>query len=112
MLTFQGLERVQTDEAGPGEIVLINGLTDIGIGVTITDPTNPAPLPMLTQNVSVTIGGLPAKVDYSGGAPQSIAGLTQINAEVPSGVASGPSVPVVVQIGTAQSQTGITMAVR
>ncbi|MBC7703341.1 MAG: translational GTPase TypA, partial [Rhodoferax sp.] len=47
VLTFQGLERVQTTEAGPGEIVLINGLTDIGIGVTITDPINLAPLPML-----------------------------------------------------------------
>jgi GTP-binding protein len=47
VLTFQGLERVQATEAGPGEIVLINGLTDIGIGVTITDPVNPAPLPML-----------------------------------------------------------------
>jgi GTP-binding protein len=47
VLTFQGLERVQATEAGPGEIVLINGLTDIGIGVTITDPVNPSPLPML-----------------------------------------------------------------
>jgi hypothetical protein len=47
VLTFQGLERVQAKEAGPGDIVLINGMTDIGIGVTITDPTNPAPLPML-----------------------------------------------------------------
>ena len=35
VLTFQGLERVQATEAGPGEIVLINGLTDIGIGVTL-----------------------------------------------------------------------------
>src|SRR5205085_10426203 len=35
VLTFQGLERVQTTEAGPGEIVLINGITDIGIGVTV-----------------------------------------------------------------------------
>jgi GTP-binding protein len=43
VLTFQGLERVQTTEAGPGEIVLINGIEDIGIGVTITDPLNPAP---------------------------------------------------------------------
>jgi GTP-binding protein len=34
-------------EAGPGEIVLINGIDEIGIGVTITDPLNPAPLPML-----------------------------------------------------------------
>ncbi len=47
VLTFQGLERVQATEAGPGEIVLINGLTDIGIGVTITDPATPTPLPML-----------------------------------------------------------------
>ena len=47
VLTFQGLDRVQTDEAGPGEIVLINGIADIGIGVTITDPATPAPLPML-----------------------------------------------------------------
>ncbi len=74
--------------------------------------TSTPPLPMLTQNVTVTIGGLPAKVDYSGGAPQSVAGLTQINAEVPSGVTPGSSVPVVVQIGTALSQAGITMAVR
>jgi len=28
-------------EAGPGEIVLINGIEDIGIGVTVTDPANP-----------------------------------------------------------------------
>ncbi|MEY3510550.1 MAG: GTP-binding protein TypA/BipA [Pseudomonadota bacterium] len=47
VLTFQGLDRVQATEAGPGDIVLINGITDIGIGVTVTDPLNPAPLPML-----------------------------------------------------------------
>jgi GTP-binding protein len=47
VLTFEGLERVQTDEAGPGDIVLINGIEDIGLGVTITDPANPQPLPML-----------------------------------------------------------------
>jgi len=44
---FQGLDRVQVTEAGPGDIVLINGITDIGIGVTVTDPLNPQPLPML-----------------------------------------------------------------
>jgi GTP-binding protein len=47
VLTFEGLERVQSPEAGPGDIVLINGIEDIGIGVTITDPLNPQPLPML-----------------------------------------------------------------
>jgi len=47
VLTFQGLDRVQVTEAGPGDIVLINGIEGIGIGVTVTDPVNPAPLPML-----------------------------------------------------------------
>ena len=47
VLTFQGLDRVQVTEAGPGEIVLINGIDEVNIGVTITDPANPAPLPMI-----------------------------------------------------------------
>ena len=45
--TFEGLERIQVTDAGPGEIVLINGIEDIGIGVTVTDIANPQPLPML-----------------------------------------------------------------
>ncbi len=47
VLTFQGLDRVQVTEAGPGDIVLINGIESLGIGVTVTDPVNPQPLPML-----------------------------------------------------------------
>jgi GTP-binding protein len=47
VLTFEGLERVPTTEAGPGDIVLINGIEDIGIGVTLTDIDDPVPLPML-----------------------------------------------------------------
>jgi len=48
VLKFEGLERQQATEAGPGDIVLINGIEDIGIGVTITDLERPLPLPMLT----------------------------------------------------------------
>lgn len=47
VLKFEGLERKQATEAGPGDIVLINGIENIGIGVTLTDPENPVPLPML-----------------------------------------------------------------
>jgi GTP-binding protein len=45
--TFEGLERIASTEAFPGEIVLISGIADIGIGVTVTDPLDPQPLPML-----------------------------------------------------------------
>ena len=47
VLTFEGLERVQVKEARPGDIVLINGIDEIGIGVTVTDINDPRPLPML-----------------------------------------------------------------
>jgi GTP-binding protein len=47
VLKFEGLERQQATEAGPGDIVLINGIEGIGIGVTLTDPERPVPLPML-----------------------------------------------------------------
>jgi GTP-binding protein len=47
VLKFEGLERKQADSAGPGDIVLINGIEDIGIGVTITSLDDPQPLPML-----------------------------------------------------------------
>jgi len=47
VLKFDGLTRVQAEEAGPGDIVLINGIEGIGIGVTLTSIDNPVPLPML-----------------------------------------------------------------
>ncbi len=47
VLTFEGLERQQTELAGPGDIVLVNGIEGIGIGVTLTSLENPRPLPML-----------------------------------------------------------------
>jgi GTP-binding protein len=47
VLTFEGLERQVADSAGPGDIVLINGIEDIGIGMTVTSLEAPAPLPLL-----------------------------------------------------------------
>ena len=47
LLEFEGLERVEAAQAGPGDIVLVSGVEQVGIGVTLTDPANPAPLPML-----------------------------------------------------------------
>jgi len=48
VLKFEGLERKQATEAGPGDIVLVNGIEGIGIGVTLTSLEEPLPLPMLT----------------------------------------------------------------
>jgi len=47
VLTFEGLERVVSEEAVAGDIVLVNGIEDVGIGVTICAPEQPDALPLL-----------------------------------------------------------------
>lgn len=44
---FHGLDHVQVDAAQAGDIVLINGIDEIGIGATLTDPEHPEALPLL-----------------------------------------------------------------
>ncbi|MFC5467133.1 translational GTPase TypA [Cohnella suwonensis] len=44
---FQGLKRVEVEEAAAGDIVAIAGLKEINIGETIADPANPEALPVL-----------------------------------------------------------------
>ncbi len=44
---WQGLTRVEVDNAEAGDIIAVAGMEDIGIGDTITDRENPKPLPPL-----------------------------------------------------------------
>jgi len=48
VLGFKGLERIPVDSAEAGDIIIISGLEDIGIGVTICDRDAPVGLPMLS----------------------------------------------------------------
>lgn len=67
------------------------------------------PKPLLP--VSVTIGGLPAEVDYAGAAPEMVAGMMQVNARIPSAVTPGPAVSVTVTVGNASTAGNVTLAV-
>ena len=65
LLGFEGLERLPVEDAGPGDIVLVSGVEQVSIGVTLMDPLNPHPLPMLsideptlTMNFSVNTSPL------------------------------------------------------
>ena len=42
---FEGLNRVEVEEAGIGSIVAISGISDIHIGDTLCSPENPKPIP-------------------------------------------------------------------
>ena len=48
LYAFEGLERVEIEEAGPGDIVALAGFDAASIGETITDPEDPRPLPRVT----------------------------------------------------------------
>jgi len=68
VLGFRGVERVPLDEALAGDIVLINGIEEIGIGVTLADVNKPEALPMpkvdeptLTMNMMVNTSPLCGK---------------------------------------------------
>src|SRR3954454_12054707 len=53
------LDRVPTDEAGPGEIVALAGLADVTIGETLADLADPHPLPVIhvdEPSLAVVIG--------------------------------------------------------
>lgn len=67
------------------------------VGPTPTRPVLP---------VNVTVGGIPAVVQYAGGAPGQVAGLMQINVQIPAGVQPGGYVPVILQVGTASTTPG------
>ena len=46
VLGFKGLERIPVEQAEAGDIVILSGLEDIGIGVTIADRDHPVGLPL------------------------------------------------------------------
>jgi len=48
LYVFEGLERTEVEEAGPGDIVALAGFDEVSIGETITDPADPHPLPRVT----------------------------------------------------------------
>jgi GTP-binding protein len=53
------LDRVDAEEAGPGEIIAVAGIAEITIGETLADPADPRPLPVIRvdePSLSVTIG--------------------------------------------------------
>ncbi len=51
-----------------------------------------------------------ATIDYAGGAPGEVAGLLQVNVQIPAGIPTG-AVPVIIQIGGVRSPTGVTLSI-
>ncbi|MDE3166187.1 MAG: hypothetical protein KGN36_10295, partial [Acidobacteriota bacterium] len=82
--------------------------------------TSPAGVDGLVMNVpaapllapAVTVGGVPATVDYFGPAPGEVAGVFQLNFRVPADAPRGDAVPVTVRVGGAGAAKTTTIAIR
>lgn len=97
--------------AKPGSLVtfLATGAgvtTPPGVDGRVTTTVSPKPL----APVTVTIGGVPATVQYAGEAPNQIAGVIQVNVSVPGNLSQG-ALPLVLTLGNASSQPGVTISV-
>ncbi len=69
---------------------------------TAPDPSTPVPfLPAPVQDVSVTVGGIPATITFAGVGP-GLVGVIQVNYQVPDSVPLGAN-PVVVSVGAVDS---------
>src|SRR5262249_13333464 len=126
-----GLFSLDSSGAGPGAILdqqynLNSVLNPAAIGAVIflfgtgEGQTAPAgvdgklatvPLPAPVAPVTVTIDGIDAPVLYAGAAQGLVAGVIQINVQIPEGVQPGAR-PVVVKVGQAQSPAAVTVAIR
>jgi uncharacterized protein (TIGR03437 family) len=70
------------------------------------------PYPYPNLPVTVTVGGQNAPVKYAGGAPGMVAGLMQVNVQIPGGIQTGNAVPAVLKVGNALSRGSVTVAVQ
>jgi uncharacterized protein (TIGR03437 family) len=61
----------------------------------------------IARNISVTVGGVPARVLYT-----ADAGALQVNFRIPENAPVGDAVPLVLKVGVRESAQAVTMAVR
>jgi uncharacterized protein (TIGR03437 family) len=129
--TAPGIYTLNTSGTGPGAILNQDLLTTAtaatpapkgstvavymtGEGLTIgnADGAIATSLKNPVAAVTATIGGVPATVVYAGTAPGIVNGVMQVNVTVPAGAPSGSAVPIVITVGSAGSQAGVTMAIQ
>jgi uncharacterized protein (TIGR03437 family) len=72
-------------------------------------PPQVTPAPVLA--VGVTVNGQPALYVYAGEAPGLVAGMMQLNVQIPANAPSG-DLPILVSIGGNTSQKGVTVSVQ
>ncbi|MBC7926324.1 MAG: hypothetical protein H7039_11765, partial [Bryobacteraceae bacterium] len=117
LLNQNNSANTQANPAVAGSVIQIFGT---GEGLVAPNPGDgrvvpvTAPFPAFLNAVQVRVNGRVARVVYSGSAPGLVAGVFQINVELPVdlGIAAAGQVPLEVQIGSTASQPSVTLWAR
>ena len=115
VLNQDGTVNSASNAAPRGSVVSVY-LTGVGalsppLGDGLLGPLSP-PFPAPVATISATIGGaLNATVTFAGQAPGLIAGLTQVNIQIPENAPVGPAIAIAISAGDFTSQSA-TIAVR
>jgi uncharacterized protein (TIGR03437 family) len=99
--------------AAHGEYVSIfcTGLGPVTNQTANGAPAQSSPLSRTLSAPTVTIGGVPATVEFSGLAPGSV-GVNQVNVQVPATAPTGAQVPVVIRCADGSISNTVTMAIQ
>jgi uncharacterized protein (TIGR03437 family) len=98
---------------GEGDYASAAYSPETGFVVPLTPPVATGVYPELSTLPTVSIGGTVATtVSYAGPIPGSMLGLLQLNVVVPVGATAGNAVPLIVTIGTTQTQANVAIAIK
>jgi endo-1,4-beta-xylanase len=89
--------------AAAGSVIVVYATGGGSLSAPVTDGELPTTL-INVANTTLTVGGQPATIDFAGLAP-GFAGVLQINATLPNGLAAGSAVPIVLSISGADSSS-------
>jgi uncharacterized protein (TIGR03437 family) len=114
ILNQEGSVNGVNNPAAPGSVVAIyitgEGITSPASVTGQVAPTNGTGLNTPVLPVTALVEGLPAQVRYAGSAPGLVYGVMQVNVQIPANAPVGTSF-VVITVGSANTQGGVTVAV-
>ena len=98
--------------AAAGSIIMIYGTGFGALDPPAVDGQAPGAAAATVLPVTAAIADIPAEVTYAGAAPGLVAGIVQINVRIPGGLAHNPATSVSLKIGSAFTQSGVTVAIQ
>jgi uncharacterized protein (TIGR03437 family) len=102
-----GRSNSTTRPARPG-----SALSFFVTGFGLPGPRDSDGLQRLVLPVFVRIGGVTARVEFAGPTPSLGEAVQQVNVRLPDSVPTGPTVPVVMNVGGVDTQPGVTVSIQ